>query len=63
MRRVCQERFWEALEGGEMDVERGGVCVEWWCTRGGREMVMGGGMGRREEVVMSGALQGREGRL
>ncbi|OBT71952.1 hypothetical protein VF21_09151 [Pseudogymnoascus sp. 05NY08] len=63
MRRVCQERFWEALVGGEMDVERGGVCVEWWCTRGGREMVMGRGGGRREEVMMSGALQGREGRL
>ncbi|KAF2084097.1 hypothetical protein K490DRAFT_49907 [Saccharata proteae CBS 121410] len=57
--RVCRERFWEVLVGGEMDAERSLVAVGWWGTRGGREMVMGGG--DDEEYMMSGALGGRVG--
>ncbi|PGH23657.1 hypothetical protein AJ80_02263 [Polytolypa hystricis UAMH7299] len=42
MRKMCQERFWDALSSGEMDVERAEFCVQWWSTRGGREMVLFG---------------------
>ncbi|KAI9747172.1 MAG: hypothetical protein M1815_004549, partial [Lichina confinis] len=38
----CRERLWEVLSGGEMDVERSQLCVAWWTTRGGREMVLFG---------------------
>lgn len=66
MRQACQARFWDVLESGEMDVDRAAVCVAWWTSKGGREMVVGGlrlaelqrGSG---EVMMSGALQEREG--
>lgn len=54
MREVCQERFWEVLSGGEMDVERSEVCVAWWGTKGGRAAVMKNQ--DREEYVMSEAL-------
>ncbi|KAL4978600.1 hypothetical protein BDW66DRAFT_129979 [Aspergillus desertorum] len=40
MRRVCVERFWDALSNGEMDVERAHSCVAWWSTKGGREMIL-----------------------
>ena len=61
MRKVCMERFWDALSSGEMDVERANFCVMWWSTRGGREMVLfgedgGGSKGLTEEPYMSGAL-------
>jgi len=42
MRRACQERFWEVLSAGELDVDRAALCVAWWGTRGGREMVLFG---------------------
>ncbi|KAH7412979.1 hypothetical protein BKA64DRAFT_660020 [Cadophora sp. MPI-SDFR-AT-0126] len=42
MKEHCKRRFWEVLEGGEMDVERSAVCVAWWGTRGGRERVLFG---------------------
>ncbi|KAI9767918.1 MAG: hypothetical protein M1840_005411 [Geoglossum simile] len=46
-----RERFWEVLSSGEMDVERAGVCVVWWGTRGGREKVLGlGGVDQSERV-------------
>ncbi len=64
MRNVCKSRFWEVLESGEMDVDRAAVCVAWWTTRGGRDMLlygrgnaeiekgpfMSGGLGSREDV-------------
>lgn len=62
MRGVCVQRFWEALSGGEMDVERANFCVVWWSSRGGREMVLFGEEGEgprkglQEEPYMSGAL-------
>lgn len=59
MREFCKARFWEVLESGEMDVDRSAVCVAWWTTRGGREMVL---LGRERGVgpFMSGGLAVRE---
>ncbi|WEW57868.1 hypothetical protein PRK78_003335 [Emydomyces testavorans] len=57
MRSTCQERFWDALSSGEMDVERAYFCVMWWSTRGGRDKVL---FGAEEDVqipYMSGALE------
>ncbi|KAJ5140712.1 hypothetical protein N7448_004120 [Penicillium atrosanguineum] len=42
MRQACVDRFWEALSGGEMDVDRAHCCVAWWSTRGGRELLLFG---------------------
>jgi hypothetical protein len=60
MREHCKKRFWEVLEGGEMDVERSAVCVSWWSTRGGRERVLFGDQGERGPF-MSGGLGVRDG--
>lgn len=43
MRVACIDRFWEAISGGEMDVDRAHCCVAWWSTHGGRELVLCGG--------------------
>lgn len=68
MRKFCVERFWDAVSGGEMDVDRANFCVMWWSTRGGRELVLFGDEGRgnghghgadegsEEGPYMSGAL-------
>lgn len=64
MREHCKGRFWELLEGGEMDVERSAVCVAWWSSRGGRERVLFGNEDPRDGgVFMSGALGVRDSRL
>lgn len=65
-RQRCKERFWGVLSGGEMDVDRSLICIAWWGSRGGREMVSfaggaggGGGDGKglgEGEIMMSGAL-------
>jgi hypothetical protein len=56
-RQRCQERFWESLSSGEMDVERAGLCVAWWTSRGGRETVLyGDEQPAEDEFLMSGAL-------
>jgi hypothetical protein len=55
MRRVCQDRFWDLLNNGEMDVERSAVCVAWWTTRSGREDVLYGNEGQGG-AFMSGGL-------
>lgn len=52
----CRQRFWEAMSSGEMDVERAAVCVRWWTTNGGREMLLSGGEGHNNGHYMSGAL-------
>ena len=39
---TCRERFWDVLSNGEMDVNRAAVCVAWWGTKGGRDMIMFG---------------------
>lgn len=64
MREHCKARFWELLEGGEMDVERSAVCVAWWSSRGGRERVLFGREKFEERgPFMSGALGVRDSRL
>ncbi|KAI1769028.1 hypothetical protein GGR53DRAFT_475446 [Hypoxylon sp. FL1150] len=39
MREVVRRRFWDVL-AAEMDVERAALCVAWWGSAGGREMVV-----------------------
>lgn len=56
MRRVCQDRFWEAMSSGEMDVVRAAICVAWWSSRGGREQLLNDNDELRQEHFMSGAL-------
>ncbi|TID14544.1 Peroxisomal biogenesis factor 8 [Venturia nashicola] len=58
MQNVCRKRLWDVLVSGEMDPERSSICVAWWTTRGGREYVMFGPEGAKEEenYFMSGAL-------
>ncbi|KAK4945690.1 hypothetical protein LTR10_015038 [Elasticomyces elasticus] len=53
----CQQRLWNALSDGEMDVERAASCVAWWTSRGGREHVTFGEQPEDQEYLMSGALQ------
>ena len=54
MIQACKQRFWEILSG-EMDVERAALCVAWWSTGGGREMVLFGSE-KASGPFMSGAL-------
>lgn len=56
MRIACQNRFWEAMSSGEMDVERAALCVCWWGSRGGREQILHSDKGLEIDHVMSGAL-------
>lgn len=53
----CQRRFWEVLSSGEMDVERAAICVAWWTSRGGREIVLYGDEMSDPPFQMSGALK------
>ncbi len=54
---ICRKRFWDVLSNGEMDVNRSALCVTWWGTRGGREMVLLGREQQQEGPFMSGGLQ------
>lgn len=57
MRETVKARYWEVLVSGEMDAERSGVAVNWWTTRGGRELVLYGRESVHAELsMMSGAL-------
>ncbi|KAJ0415593.1 hypothetical protein BJY00DRAFT_293151 [Aspergillus carlsbadensis] len=59
MRKVCVERFWDALSNGEMDVERAHYCVTWWSTMGGRDLILFGAEGSQGEeqgAYMTGAV-------
>ncbi len=56
MRRECQDRFWGAMSGGEMNVERAALCVAWWTSRGGREQILHSDAALPSDHVMSGAL-------
>lgn len=53
---MCRQRFWNVLSDGEMDVDRAALCVAWWDTRGGRDMVLFGKDHQVEGPFMSGAL-------
>ena len=57
MSHVCRQRLWDALSNGEMDVARAAICVTWWNTGGGREMLLRGDRRQKEEPMMSGALE------
>jgi hypothetical protein len=58
MKRTCQERFWEVLSAGELDIDRAALCVAWWGTKGGREMVLFGREGIDGGPYMRGGLAG-----
>lgn len=63
MRHACIDRFWEAIAGGEMDVDRSYCCITWWSTEGGRELVLFGAEtapGESDDTgpYMSGAVGG-----
>jgi hypothetical protein len=60
MRTTCKDRFWEILISGEMDPERSELCVTWWGTRGGRDLVVYGEKKAQPQFVMSGALPAAE---
>ncbi len=53
----CRQRFWDVLSKGEMDVDRAALCVSWWGTRGGRELVLYGMDQQDQGPFMSGGLQ------
>ncbi|OAP61977.1 hypothetical protein AYL99_04180 [Fonsecaea erecta] len=55
-RKQCQQRLWDTLSNGEMDVERAATCVAWWTSRGGREHVLYGEQPEDQDFTMSGAL-------
>ncbi|KAL8785312.1 MAG: hypothetical protein Q9213_003457 [Squamulea squamosa] len=38
----CNHRLWDSLSKGEMDLDRAALCVKWWNTGRGREMVLYG---------------------
>lgn len=56
-RNECQKRFWDVLSSGEMDVQRAAVCVAWWSSLGGRELVLQGDQMPEQIYEMSGAVQ------
>lgn len=72
LRQAAQQRFWEVMASGEMDVERAAIGVAWWGNGGGGELVMTGRRGgvyaqqqamaaaaeAQEPLLMSGALSG-----
>ena len=53
---ICRQRFWAVLSNGEMDVSRASLCLVWWATRGGKDIVMNGAPTSEEGPFMSGAL-------
>ena len=53
---ICEQRFWEILSNGEMDVDRAALCVSWWGMKGGHESVVAGDQIEQEGAFMSGAL-------
>ncbi|POS85569.1 hypothetical protein EPUL_003401 [Erysiphe pulchra] len=40
MRDYCKRQFWEILENGQMDVDRSLICISWWGSKGGRDMIL-----------------------
>ena len=40
MKHKCRQRLWEVLTNGEMDIGQATVCVAWWTTQGGRNMIL-----------------------
>ena len=42
LRETCQQRMWEVLSGGEMDVPRAECSLWWWNSMGGKHAVLHG---------------------
>ena len=64
-RQQCRDHIWEVLSNGEMDIDRSHICLVWWTTRGGREMLFPSSTvnvlsGDSRQFFMSGALQNIE---
>lgn len=55
MRHKCQQRFWDVLSNGEMDVNCAALCVSWWSSRRGRDIILHGTK-REKDTFMSGGL-------
>lgn len=55
MKQKCQQRFWDVLSNGEMDINCAALCVSWWSTRSGRDIVLHGTQ-KEEDTFMSGGL-------
>lgn len=58
---VCRQRFRDVMSNGEMDVARSSLCLMWWGTLGGAQMVNSPLKGQNESqsvgsVVVSGRL-------
>lgn len=54
LRQPVKKRFCDVLVSGEMDVERAALCLAWWGTGGGKELVLLGGA--NAPPMMSGGL-------
>ena len=52
----CRDRLWEVMSNGEMDIACSEVCVTWWNTRGGRDMVLQRNSFENKGPFKSGAL-------
>ncbi|KAG6039930.1 hypothetical protein E4U19_002225 [Claviceps sp. Clav32 group G5] len=57
LREPVRKRLWDVLASGEMDVERSMIGIAWWGSKGGRELVLFGGM-PPQPAMMSGGLGG-----
>ena len=53
MLQACRERLWEVLSSGELDIERAEVCVAWWNTGGGRDLVLFGSKLMSDPLISS----------
>ncbi|KAI9166650.1 Peroxisomal biogenesis factor-like protein [Paramyrothecium foliicola] len=58
LKEPVKRRFLDILVNGDLDVERAAIGVAWWGTKGGRELVLSGGVA--EPIVMSGAIMNEE---
>ncbi|KAG5947298.1 hypothetical protein E4U59_001374 [Claviceps monticola] len=57
LREPVRKRLWDVLASGEMDVERSMIGIAWWGNKGGRELVLFGGV-PPQPAMMSGGLGG-----
>ncbi|KAG6279654.1 hypothetical protein E4U48_008332 [Claviceps purpurea] len=57
LREPVRKRLWDVLASGEMDVERSMIGIAWWGCKGGRELVLFGGV-PPQPAMMSGGLGG-----
>ncbi|KAL8962102.1 MAG: hypothetical protein Q9193_001450, partial [Seirophora villosa] len=58
LRSAAKKSFWEVLSNGDMDCNRAAVCVTWWGTRGGRDLLLEDETNGNHAPTMSCALRG-----